>query len=321
MKLAFVADEISSFIKNHDSTWAIMQAGFGLGHEIFYTHISDLSFIGEPHANCIRLDDEFFQHQILSSSSLLEFPAQPRTQHLSLDSFDKIFMRADPPVDQQYVHACQILSLCKKAQVVNNPRAILEHNEKLAIFNFPDLILPTIVTTDLDEINIFIQTHGTVVVKPLDLMGGQGIFILSSENFHKFKTLSGSTIDKDTIKPLMIQKFLPEVKTNGDKRLIVINGNLEGALRRIPSQSDFRANIAAGGTYAKYEPSVRDREICSSLSSFLVNNGIILAGVDVIGDYLTEINITSPTCLQEINRVNNWQAQDQLEYRVLEAIS
>lgn len=321
MRLAFIADEITSFIKNHDSTWALMQAGFKLGHEIFYSHISDLSVLGEPHANCIRLDDEFFQHQTSSGAALLEFPAQPRTQHLSLESFDKIFMRADPPVDQQYVHACQILSLCQKALVVNSPRAILEHNEKLAIFNFPDLILPTIVTTDLDEINIFMQAHETVVVKPLDLMGGQGIFILSSENFHQFETLSGRAIDKNTIKPLMIQKFLPEVKTNGDKRLIMINGKLEGALRRIPSQSDFRANIAAGGTYAKYEPSARDREICSSLSSFLIDNGIILAGVDVIGDYLTEINITSPTCLQEINRMNNWQAQDQLEYRVLEAIS
>jgi len=321
MRLAFIADEITSFIKNHDSTWALMQGGFQLGHEIFYSHISDLSVLGEPHANCIRLDDEFFQHQTSSGSALLELPAQPRAQLLSLESFDKIFMRADPPVDQQYVHACQILSLCQKALVVNNPRAILEHNEKLAIFNFPDLILPTIVTTDLDEINIFMQAHETVVVKPLDLMGGQGIFILSSENFHQFETLSGRAIDKNTIKPLMIQKFLPEVKTNGDKRLIMINGKLEGALRRIPSQSDFRANIAAGGTYAKYEPSARDREICSSLSSFLIDNGIILAGVDVIGDYLTEINITSPTCLQEINLMNNWQAQDQLEYRVLEAVS
>jgi len=104
------------------------------------------------------------------------------------------------------------------------------------------------------------------------------------------------------------------VKANGDKRLIVINGKLEGALRRIPSKSDFRANIAAGGTYAKYEPSVRDREICSNLSSFLVNNGIILAGVDVIGDYLTEINITSPTCLQEINICNDLRGNDKLEY-------
>jgi glutathione synthase len=318
MRLAFVADEISSFIKNHDSTWAIMQAGFDLGHEIYYTHISDLSFIGEPCANCIRLDDEFFQHQKVSSSSLLEFPAQPRTQHLSLESFDKIFMRADPPVDQQYVHACQILTLCKKAQVLNNPRAILEHNEKLSIFNFPELILPTMVTTDLDEINIFMQAHGTVVVKPLDLMGGQGIFILNAQNFHQLETLSGRAIDKNTIKPLMIQKFLPEVKTNGDKRLIVINGKLEGALRRIPSGSDFRANIAAGGTYAKYEPNKRDKEICETLSDFLVQNDIILAGVDVIGDFLTEINITSPTCLQEINYCNGLQGSDKLEYRIFD---
>jgi glutathione synthase len=309
MKIAFVADEITTFKKNHDSTWALMRAGFEIGHEIFYAHISDLAFAGEPLAKLVSLDEMFFFHQEKSLAPLLEFPSIPKSELLSLENFDCVFMRADPPVDKQYLHACQILSLCQNPRVINSPRALLEHNEKLSILQFPDLILPTIVSMNLSQIEGFVRQHQVVVVKPLDLMGGQGIYIL--DNFDK-------KFFQDLREPVMIQKFLPEVKINGDKRLIVVNGKLIGALRRIPSEKDFRANIAAGGSYVAYTPNARDQEICARISNFLIDNKIYFAGIDVIGDYLTEINITSPTCLHEINEVNNLKAWDRLEFKVLE---
>jgi glutathione synthase len=309
MKLAFVADEITTFKKNHDSTWALMRAGFELRHEIFFANIADLAYSTVPLAKMVSLDELFFVHQSLSNNQFLEFPNPPLSELLSLESFDIVFMRADPPIDKQYLHACQILAMCQKPRVINSPKALLEHNEKLAILNFPDLILPTIVSTNLAQIEDFINQHKEVVVKPLDLMGGQGIYIL--DNFDK-------KFFQDLSEPVMIQKFLPEVKTNGDKRLIVVDGKLVGALRRIPSEKDFRANIAAGGSYTAHTPNARDHEICTHISSFLQKNQIHFAGVDVIGDYLTEINITSPTCLHEINEVNELEAWDRLEFKVLE---
>lgn len=319
MKLAFIADEITTFIKDHDSTWAIMQAAHDLGHEVFYGHTNSLGQASSPSAGLIKLDEDFFALQSKSPSRTLEFAHRPEPQTIALDDFDLIFMRTDPPVNQAYMHACQILSLCKRARVINNPRALLEHNEKLSIFNFPDLILPTIVSADVPQIKAFMHKHSKVVVKPLDLMGGQGIFILDKDDANVDSLLVNLThkFTHEDPRPVMVQEFNPDVLVSGDKRLIVINGKLEGALRRIPSENDFRANIAAGGSYAAYHPNARDYEICAQLSEFLVNNGIYLAGVDVIGDYLTEINITSPTCLQEINRMNNWASRERLEYKLL----
>jgi len=303
-RMAFVADEITSFIRNHDSTWAMMQAAHGQGHQVYYTK----SLEAEGSASFLNLSDEFFRSQ--SQDLLVLDQASIDSQvTMNLDDFDYIFMRKDPPVDEAYKRDCELLAQCKKAKVINNPNSLINLNEKLMILNFPDLIIETIVTDDLEEIQDFVNKHGKVVMKPLDGYGGAGIVLLEP-----------GTAVKQPAEPMMIQKYIPAIKELGDKRIIVINGEPIGALLRIPAENDFRANLAVGGSYAKYQMNDRDREICAKIKPFLLENGIYFAGVDLIGDYLTEINITSPTCLQEINRVEGFEGKAGIEYQLMTEI-
>lgn len=311
MRIAFIADEITSFIKDHDSTWSIMKAVHRNGDEVYYAHASSLSVnFYKPYAQLIYLDNEFFKYQENHKASLLKFPVPPLDENdspekypcinLCLEDFDLIFMRSDPPVNEEYITACQILSLCKKAKVINNPQSLISINEKLSILNFPDLITDTLVTNSEREIRSFIARHKKIAIKPLNGMAGAGVFVLTEGDKNLGSILEASFARSKT---LMIQKYIPEI-AQGDKRIIIINGEVAGALLRVPQNTDHRANLAAGGTFVKYEINERDREICSSLKNFLINNGIYLAGIDIIGNYLTEINITSPTCLQEIDKLN-----------------
>lgn len=299
--IAFVADEITSFIRNHDSTWVLMQAAHGLNHQVYFTQ--DLQNDGK--ASFLKLSDKFFTSQN-QDLLVLDQTSIDSQVVMNLDDFDYIFMRKDPPVDDAYKRDCQILAQCKKAKVINKPESLINLNEKLMILNFPDLIIDTIVTDDLAEIEAFVKEHGKVVMKPLDGFGGAGISLLELD----------SVIEKPP-EQMMLQRYIPDIKTQGDKRIIVINGEPIGALLRIPPENDFRANLAVGGSYAKYVMNDRDREICDKIKPFLLENGIYFAGVDLIGDYLTEINITSPTCLQEINRVEGLEGKDGIEYQLM----
>lgn len=317
MKIAFVADEITSFIKDHDSTWSIMQAAHEAGDEVYYARASDLFVLGNKgQAEFVKLDKDFFEYQEISGVDILEFPSESSSKINELDSMDLIFMRSDPPVDTAYTTACQILSLCKKARVINNPNSLITFNEKLSILNFPDLITDTLVSSSKADIAEFIVKHKKVVIKPLDGMAGSGIFVIEEGDRNLNSILETSLQRVDTI---MVQKYLPEI-SQGDKRIIMINGEAKGALIRVPTKKDHRANLAAGGNYAKYEMTARDSEICAALKNFLLDNGIYLAGIDVIGDYLTEINITSPTCMQEIDRLDGNTAKKKLASLLLRSI-
>lgn len=330
-KICFVADEITEFVKNHDSTWAIMQAAHANGDQVYYAHCSSLqSKKNLAYANFIHLDQEFFEYQRNHYSRLLKFPVLPLDENdnpnkypctlTNLDDFDIVFMRKDPPMDVSYMQACQILALCKKAKIINNPNAILNHNEKLSILNFQDLIAPTIVSSEASEIKSFLDEHQRVVIKPLNRMGGQGIFILdkSSANFASIvETATNAYSGKPDL--VMVQKFIPAIE-KGDKRIIMINGEVAGALLRVADEGDFRANLAAGGNSCKYDPNPRDIEICLKLKKFLLDNDILLAGIDIIGDYLTEINITSPTCLQEIDHLNGHEGDQKLAVKLLKEL-
>jgi len=317
MRIAFIADEITSFIKDHDSTWSIMQAAFNTRDEVYYAHASSLSVsAGEGLAEFVQLNKEFFKFQETNKTKLVEFPIEVSSEALELDSMDLIFMRSDPPVDTAYITACQILALCKKARVINNPNSLITYNEKLSILNFPALITETLVSGYKAEIKNFITKLGKAVIKPLDGMAGSGIFVVEAGDKNLGSILEVSLERSST---LMIQKYIPEI-SQGDKRIVMINGEVKGALIRVPTKKDHRANLAAGGNFAKYELTKRDKEICASLKSFLVENGILLAGVDVIGDYLTEINITSPTCLQEIDRLEGNKGEAKLAYEILKAL-
>jgi glutathione synthase len=312
MRIAFIADEITSFIKDHDSTWSLMQASFKRGHEVVYAHHSSITAKNQTGlAQFIQLDNEFFNYQTEHKAKLIKFPVLPLDENerpekypckaLELDSMDLIFMRSDPPVSEEYITACQILSLCKKAKLINSPTALLSFNEKLSILNFPELITTTLVSSSINEIKNFIKNNGKSVIKPLNAMAGIGVFAIDLQD-KNLNSIIETSLHRS--KTLMVQKYIPEI-SQGDKRIIIINGNPEGALLRIPNPDDNRANLAAGGNFAKYSLNERDEFICSKLKNFLLDNGIYLAGIDVIGDYLTEINITSPTCLQEIDRLNN----------------
>ncbi len=319
MRIAFIADEITSFIKDHDSTWALMQAAFELGDEVFYANAKSLKVIeNNPAADLVKLDQDFFAHQNISKAKLLEFPVVIESMSMNLNEFELVFMRKDPPVDIDYINACQILALCQKALVVNNPDSIIKFNEKLSTLNFPELTPITLVSRNLKEIQDFLNLHKKIVIKPIDQMGGRGVFSIELGDKNTDTLIETATNQATNL--VIVQKYLPEIKTEGDKRIIVINGKPAGAILRIPPEHDFRANLAAGGSYAKYDLNDKDLEICKKLESFLVENDIYLAGLDVIGTKLTEINITSPTCLQEINRTQGLSGKDKLEFVVMRAV-
>lgn len=325
MKISFLADPINQFIKNHDSTWALMQAAFKLGHQVYYTETENLCLENnQPNANFIELTGEFFADQETNESKLITLNKNLNHQEskINLDQFDMVFMRKDPPVDALYLHQLQILSLCKKTKVINDASALLCFNEKLAIFNFPKLIAPTLVSSNKAEIKDFLKTHKKIVIKPLDGKGGEAVFIVEEGdlNLNSIVEILSKRAD-GKLKPIMAQKYIPEIKSQGDKRIILFNGSVAGAMLRVPSKEDHRANLAAGGNYQKYSLTKRDLEICSELKDFLIENKIYFAGIDVIGDYLTEINITSPTCLQEINRLEGFTGNDKIEYKLFAGLN
>lgn len=332
MKIAFLADPIETFDKSHDSTWALMLEANRLGHEIYYApaviantvkQSSSSSNITKGYALFHKLDDNFFylqKNQYAKNKSVI-FPEELRDKtcsQIQLDDFDIIFMRKDPPVDMDYIVQTQILSLCKKALVVNDPKALRDYNEKLSILNFPDLIAPTMVSSNKQDFRIFLQQHKKIVIKPLDGKGGQGIFVVQENDKNFWSVVENSTSYGQRV--AMAQKYIPAITNEGDKRIILVNGEPIGAMLRIPAEDDHRGNMAAGSSIAKYTLNKRDMEICEKLKPFCVSNGIYFAGIDLIGDYLTEINITSPTCLQEINRLNGLEGEQKLEYIILAAL-
>jgi glutathione synthase len=218
-----------------------------------------------------------------------------------LASFDAVMMRKDPPFDMEYVYTTYLLEHAERAgaRVFNSPRAIRDHNEKFAIAEFPQFTVPTLVTRDAGRLHEFVGANGECVLKPMDGMGGVSIFRVSPDERNLnviIETLTG--LGASTV---MAQRYIPEIKT-GDKRILLIDGKVvPHCLARIPKAGETRGNLAAGGTGVVQPLSARDREIGEFLAPLLAERGLILVGLDVIGDYLTEINVTSPTCIQEIS--------------------
>ena len=291
MKLAFVMDPISKIAYKKDSTLAMMIEAQQSEHEIYYV---------EPH-------DLYFDMEIpscITSSISVQYKEsgwfQKDTPFVTgLDFFDVILMRQDPPFDMNYVNNTYILeaALNLGVKVFNNPAALRDDNEKLSILRYPNLITQTIVSSSKSIIEKFINNHNEVVIKPLGLMGGQGIerIKLGDKNLDNLLNKISEKQEK-----MMIQKFIPEV-FEGDKRVLLIDGEDCGfAVSRIPQGDDFRGNLAAGGKAEVVELNERDKEIIQSIKPDLEKKGIMIAGIDILGNYLTEINITSPTCFREL---------------------
>jgi glutathione synthase len=219
---------------------------------------------------------------------------------VALKEFDAVLMRKDPPFDSEYFYSTHLLEQAERdgARVFNKPRALRDHPEKLAIMEFPQFIGPTLVTRNAEDIKRFHGEHQDIILKPLDGMGGMGIFRVGPDGLNLGSITE--TLNRHGAQSLMVQKFLPEI-VKGDKRVLVIGGKaVPFSLARIPQGSEVRGNLAAGGVGVAQPLSARDFEIAEALGPILASRGLLLAGVDVIGDSVTEINVTSPTCFQEI---------------------
>jgi glutathione synthase len=213
-----------------------------------------------------------------------------------------VVMRKDPPFDSEYFYATHLLEQAERegARVFNKPAALRNHPEKLAILEFPQFIGPTLVTRDADDIKRFHAEHQDVILKPLDGMGGMGIFRVGPDGLNLGSITE--TLNRDGAQTVMVQRYLPEI-VKGDKRILVIGGvPVPFALARIPQGSEIRGNLAAGGKGVAQALSARDREIAEHIGPIVAARGLLLVGLDVIGDCLTEINVTSPTCFQEITQ-------------------
>jgi glutathione synthase len=222
-------------------------------------------------------------------------------QHIDLSSFDVVLLRQDPPFDLAYISSTHMLDrIHPKTLVVNDPSHVRNAPEKIFVTEFPDLMPPTLITRDLEAIKAFRVEHGDIVMKPLYGKGGEAVFLLAREdlNFGSLYDLFASMFRE----PWVIQKFLPAVK-EGDKRIILVDGEYAGAVNRVPAPDDLRSNMVRGGVPAATELTERERHICERLGPALRERGLIFVGIDVIGDFLTEINVTSPTGIRAVKNL------------------
>jgi len=297
MKIAFLADPLDSFKIWKDSTFAMMAEAARRGHEVHAFEQKDMAMdngaIVANVAHILLTGDDSDPKNWYSASAPV---AQPLT------AFDAIIKRKDPPFDMEYVYATYLLELAELqgARVINKPGAIRSHNEKLAIAQFPQFIAPTLVSSDEARLRAFHAAHKDIILKPLDGMGGAGVFRIREDGMNLGSIIE--TLTGNGTRTIMAQRYIPEISM-GDKRILLIDGKVVPyALARIPQAGEVRGNLAAGGTGEAQPLSARDREIAETLAPILAKRGLLLVGLDVIGDWLTEINVTSPTCFREITQ-------------------
>lgn len=295
MNILFVADPIDTFKIQKDSSFVMMREAQRRGHAISVCEPSAMSWQRggsvQAHINDIRLTGDAKDWYSSSGSAC----------H-ALKEFDAVIMRKDPPFDTEYFYATHLLEQAERegATVFNKPRALRDHSEKLSIMEFAQFITPTLITRDAQDIRQFHAEHRDIILKPLDGMGGMGIFRVRDDGLNLGSIIE--TLNLDGAQSVMVQKFLPEI-AQGDKRVLVIDGKpVPFSLARIPQGGEVRGNLAAGGKGVAQPLSKRDREIAETIGPVLAARGLLLVGIDVIGDCVTEINVTSPTCFQEIQQ-------------------
>jgi glutathione synthase len=311
VKLAFIIDPIQKLDPGHDTSVALMEAAQMLGHEVWVTEARLLSVTGGK-AWAELQQVQLAPVQLVDGRWAAEvnwYQLGDRTLRC-LEEMDAVFMRTDPPVNVPYLYATYILDYVNPAKtlVINSPAGLRMANEKMYALQFADVIPKTIVSQDKRVIRQFIEQQGAAVIKPLGGKGGEGILLIEpgDRNFNSLVEIS-----TQNQYPIMVQTFLPEAK-DGDKRVILLNGEPIGAVNRIPTGSEFRGNMAVGGRVAAAEITERDRQICSLLAPTLRRDGLIFVGIDVIGGYLTEVNVTSPTGIREVDRLNNVRLGEQV---------
>ncbi len=300
VKLLFVADPLESFKTSKDSTFAMMREAARRGHTLMACEPKDLRWQrGEAVTGFVR-DITLTGRSGKGETWFTAAQQPPHERPQPLKDVDAVLMRKDPPFDPEYFYATHLLSQAERegARVFNKPGALREHPEKLAILEFPQFIGPTLVTRDEGDVKRFHAEHHDIILKPLDGMGGMGIFRVGPDGLNLGSIVE--TLNQGGATTLMVQKYLPEI-TQGDKRVLVIGGKpVPHSLARIPQGSEIRGNLAVGGKGVAQPLTEREREIAEALGPVLAARGLLLVGLDIIGSCLTEINVTSPTCFVEI---------------------
>lgn len=294
MKIAFIVDPLDGFKLEKDTTYAIMREAAARGHALYAMQQDDLAWHKQAvigHAARLHLNGD------TSDWYRLDAPSDT-----PLEQFDVVLMRKDPPFDMEYVYSTYLLEIAEKrgARIFNRPRAIRDYNEKMAIARFAQFTAPTLVTRRAGLLRGFLAEHADIILKPLDGMGGTSVFRVRAGDPNINVIIE--TLTADGQRTIMAQRYLPEI-SDGDKRVLVIGGQpVPFCLARIPQAGETRGNLAAGGTGIARELTARDREIAEALGPQLLADGLLLVGLDVIGPCLTEVNVTSPTCFQEITQ-------------------
>lgn len=309
MRVLVVMDPIEQVNLKKDSTMAMLWAASRRGHTLGYALQQDL-YIDQGKAFGLIAPLQVFEN----SAQYCQLGEKVKQ---SLADFDVILMRKDPPFDMNFIYSTYILEQAERegAWIINKPQSLRDCNEKLFATQFPELQVPTLVTSQQSLIREFLATHQDIIVKPLDGMGGTGIFRLTATGANIGATLEMLTLN--ATQPIMAQRYIPEI-VEGDKRILMINGEpIPYCLARIPQNGETRGNLAAGGRGEARPLTENDQKIAAKVSPFLREKGLIFVGLDVIGDYVTEINVTSPTCIREIDAQYGTSIADRL-FDVLE---
>ncbi len=306
MRVAFQMDPIAPIDINADSTFRLAEAAQARGAELYY-YTPDRLALDEGRVTArgwpLTVRREIGNHFTLGEETTLDLAAM-----------DVVWLRQDPPFDMGYITTTHILErLAGETLVVNDPFWVRNYPEKLLVLEFEDLTPPTLIARDLDTIRAFRARHGDMILKPLYGNGGAGVFRLP-ESDRNLVSLHELFIGINR-EPLIAQKFIPDV-SNGDKRIILVDGEAVGAINRIPAEGETRSNLHVGGRAEKIALTARDREICAAIGPLLREKGQVFVGIDVIGDYLTEINVTSPTGIQELERFDGIDVAGQIWDRI-----
>ena len=291
LKVAVQMDPIGAVDIDADSTFRMAEEAAARGHSLFYYHVEDLAW---NEGRVVATGWDLTVRRVKGDHFEL---GEKRIQNLA--EMDVVLLRQDPPFDMGYITNTHLLEMIHpKTLVVNDPFWVRNYPEKLLVLDFPDLTPPTAIARDLDTLRAFREDHGDIILKPLYGNGGAGVFRLTPEDRNLaslHEVFTGFSRE-----PLIVQKFLPAV-SKGDKRVILVDGEPVGAINRVPAEGEARSNMHVGGTPLKSQLTEREKEICARIGPELRARGLLFVGIDVIGDYLTEINVTSPTCIRELD--------------------
>ncbi|WP_425037707.1 glutathione synthase [Primorskyibacter sp. S187A] len=302
MQTAFQMDPIMGVDINADSSFRLAEEAQARGHALFYYSPDKLAY---REGRVIARGQDMTIQRVPGTPAILGAP-----RDVDLADFDVIWLRQDPPFDMHYITTTHLLDrLRDDVLIVNDPFWVRNYPEKLLVLDFPDLTPPTMIARDLDMLKAFRETHGDVILKPLYGNGGAGVFKLTGDD--RNLTSLHELFTNVSREPLIMQKFLPAVSA-GDKRVILVDGQPVGAINRVPAPGETRSNLHVGGRAEKVALTKRDHEICEAIGPLLREKGQVFVGIDVIGDYLTEINVTSPTGIQELERFDQTNIAGQI---------